>query len=120
MTKDRKALSREYKEAPRVMGVAMIRNTVNGKSLLVAGPNLPALLNRHKAQLRLGMHPNRSLQQEWSAEGPDAFQFEIVDTLTVPEKTEDIAEELRVLEALWMEKLSPFEPAGYHRKPKAR
>jgi hypothetical protein len=121
MTKDRKTLSREYKETPRTMGVAAIRNTSNGKSLVVAGVNIPALLNRHRAQLRLGMHPNKALQQEWSAQGADVFAFEILDTLAPSEKPVDNpAEELRVLESMWMEKLSPFEPKGYHRRPKAR
>ena len=121
MSKDRKALSREYKETPRTMGVGAIRNTSNGKSFVVAGVNIPALLNRHKAQLRLGMHPNRALQQDFTSHGPDVFEFEILDTLAPPEKASDnSAEELRVLESMWMEKLTPFEPRGYHRKPKAR
>ena len=29
-----------------------------------------------------------------------------------------MAEETNPLEELWLEKLSPFEPAGYHRPPK--
>jgi hypothetical protein len=121
MTKDRKTLSREYKETPRTMGVGAIRNTSNGKSLVVSGVNIPALLNRHKAQLRLGMHPNRALQQDFTAHGPDVFEFEILDTLAPAEEpADDPAEELRVLEAMWMEKLAPFEPTGYHRKPLAR
>ena len=121
MSKDLKALSREYKDTPRIMGVGAIRNTSNGKSFVVAGVNLPALLNRHKAQLRLGMHPNRALQEEWSAQGAEVFEFEILDTLAPGEKpTENPAEELRLLEGMWMEKLAPLEPKGYHRKPKAR
>jgi hypothetical protein len=121
MTKDRKALLREYKETPRLMGVGAIRNTANGKTLLVAGPNLPALLNRHKAQLRLGMHPHGALQRDCSAYGAEVFVFEILDTLAPSDEPDhDVAEELRVLEAMWMEKLAPYEPVGYHRKPKER
>ena len=117
---DRKARIREYKETPRIMGVGIIRNGSNGKSLLVTGPNLPALLNRHRAQLRLGVHPNCALQQDWSSQGPDVFQFEILDTLAPAEAPEyNPAEDLRALESLWMEKLVPFEPLGYHRKPKS-
>jgi hypothetical protein len=121
MTKDRKTLIREYKEAPRPIGVGVIRNTNNAKSLLVVGLNIRALLNRHHAQLRMGGHPNRALQDDWNALGEEGFQLEILDTIT-PSDTPDYdpAEDLRTLEALWMEKLAPFEPVGYHRRPKQR
>ena len=47
MTTDRKAKIREYKETPRVMGVGAVRNTANGKVLLIAGaPFAPAGYNR--------------------------------------------------------------------------
>ena len=117
MATDRKALIREYKDTPRVMGVGIVRNSASGKSLVVASQNLPALLNRHQAQLRLGVHANRALQQDWN-EGPDRFQFEILDTLSPADKPDyDPTDDLRVLEALWMEKLQPFDPAGYHPRP---
>lgn len=119
MPADRKALIREYKETPRVMGVGIVRNTANGRSLVVVSQNLPALLNRHQAQLRLGVHANRALQQDWSA-GPDHFRFEVLDTLPPSDKPGyDPTEDLRVLESLWVEKLKPFEPAGYHPRPRS-
>lgn len=116
---DRKALSRQYRETPRTMGVGLVRNLTSGKSLLFAGVDLPSLLNRHRAQLRLGGHPVKALQADWNAQGADAFAFEVVDTLTAPDRPDyDPASDLRELEQLWLEKLSPFEPAGYHRPPK--
>lgn len=117
MIADRKALIREYKETPRTMGVGAVRNTTNGKVLLVSSRDLPAMLNRQRAQLSLDAHPNRALQQDWNALGPAGFVFQVLDTLK-PDDTPgyDPAEDLRTLEALWLEKLSPFEPAGYHRR----
>ncbi len=117
MTIDRKALSRQYKETPRTMGVGVVRNTTNGCVLLVVGADLPSLLNRHRAQLRLRAHRNRALQHDWNTAGADAFEFSVLDTLTpkdVPgyDPTDDLAE----LEALWLDKLQPYEPAGYHRR----
>jgi hypothetical protein len=42
-----------------------------------------------------------------------------MDTLTPTDAPDyDPTEDLRTLEALWLQTLSPFEPAGYHR-PKA-
>lgn len=121
MTTDRKARIREYKETARTMGVGAVRNVVNGKLLVFAGVDLPALLNRQRAQLRLGGHRNHALQEDWNALGADAFAFEVVDTLT-PKDTPDSdpSADLEALLVLWMEKLRPFEPAGYHRPPRPR
>ena len=41
MPTNRKALIREYKETPRTMGVGVIRNTVDGRVLVISGANLP-------------------------------------------------------------------------------
>ena len=43
---DKKALTREYKETQRPMGVYQVRNTVNGKVLIGTSVDLPAILNR--------------------------------------------------------------------------
>jgi hypothetical protein len=101
------------------MGIGVIRNTASGKVLLIAGRDIPALLNRHQAQLRLGVHRNQHLQHDWQTLGAPGFAFEIVDTLA-PKDTPgyDPGDDLRALEQLWLEKLSPFEPAGYHPPPK--
>jgi hypothetical protein len=117
---DRKALIRAYKETPRQMGVGAVRNTGGGKVLLVTGRDLPSLLNRHRAQLRLHAHANRALQRDWDALGSEAFVFEVVDTLAPPADKPDYdpTEDLKALEALWLEKLRPYEPEGYH-KPAA-
>jgi hypothetical protein len=120
MPQDRKALSRQYKNTPRTMGIGVVRHVVNGKVLLLAGRDIPSLLNRHLAQLRLGVHRNQALQQDWAAGGEGSFAFEVVDTLT-PKDTAgyDPTDDLRALEQLWLEKLAPFEPVGYNPRPKA-
>ena len=51
---DRKALKREYKEAPRPMGVYRVKDSVNGKSLVGPSADLPSILNRLRMQLRMG------------------------------------------------------------------
>ena len=115
MTVDRKQLIREYKETPRLLGVGVVRHRASGKALLVAGIDVPALLNRHQAQLRLQAHRNKALQADWQRDGADAFEFVVLDTLKpAQEPDHDPAQELAVLEALWLDKLKPFAPAGYH------
>jgi group I intron endonuclease len=116
---NRKTLTREYKEGRRPMGVYQIRNTVNGKVLVGTSVDLPSIINRHKSELRLGGHRNRGLQKDWAEFGPEAFEFEVLDTLTPPERPDyDPKSDLRALEELWLDKLSPFDERGYNIAPK--
>lgn len=116
MTADRKALIRQYKETPRPMGVGVVRNITNGKCYLFAARDLQGVINRNRAQLKYVGHPNTALQADWTALGESAFVIEILDTL--PESDDpayDPREDLKALEAMWLEKLAPWEPAGYHK-----
>ena len=115
----KRELIRAYKETRRPMGVFQVRNTTTGRALVAASPDLPAALNRHRAALRFGAHHNRELQRDWNACGPDAFAFEVLDTLTPPDGQPeyDPAQDLRVLLALWLERLVPYGDAGYMRRP---
>jgi hypothetical protein len=117
---DRKALTREYRESQRPMGVYCIRNTVNGKMLVGKSIDLPSILNRQRAQLRAGSHPNPTLQKELSEYGGDAFEVEVLDTLEVPEQADyNPSADLRTLEQMWLDKLSPFGDRGYNPEPKS-
>ncbi len=101
------------------MGVYRVHNTVNDKSFVGTSVDLPSMLNRQQAQLRMGGHPNKTLQKDWNELGAHVFEFEILDTLKVPEQTDyDPKKDLQALEELWLEKLSPFGDRGYNVKPK--
>lgn len=96
------------------MGVYRVRNTASGKSLVGSSVNLPAMLNRQRFQLELGSHPNRELQADWNASGPEAFVFEILDTLPPADEPDyDPKADLRALEEMWREKLGLPEGAAY-------
>jgi hypothetical protein len=113
---DRKALIRQYKETRRPVGVFRIRNRVDDRSFVASSVDLPSALNRHRSQLNGGVHANRALQDDWNRLGPDAFEFEQLDVLSPPRDQQDWnpADELRVLERLWLEKLSPYGARGYN------
>ncbi len=116
---DKKALIREYKETRRPMGIYCIRNTVNGKLLVGKSIDLPSILNRHRGQLRSGYHPNPTLQKDLFEYGAEAFEVEVLDTLEVPEQADyDSSSDLRTLEQMWLDKLSPFGNHGYNPEPK--
>jgi hypothetical protein len=116
---DRRTLIRQYKETRRPMGIYQVRNTRNGKCYIGTAADLPAILNSNRAQLRLGVHSNRELQQDWNALGPDHFTFEVLDTLKPPDQPDyDPTDDLRTLESLWLERLMPFDERGYHTRPR--
>ncbi|HSB08148.1 MAG TPA: GIY-YIG nuclease family protein [Blastocatellia bacterium] len=116
---DRRALKREYKERRRPMGVYRVRNIMNEKALVGSSVDLTAVLNRHRAQLGMGLHPNRALQKDWNELGSEAFAFEILDTLTATDESGyDPSDDLRALEELWLDRLSPSGDQGYNSKPK--
>ena len=116
---DRKTLKREYKQSRRPMGVYRVRNTVNDRSLVGSTTDLPAMLNRQRAQLSMGVHANRPLQKDWDELGAEAFEFEVLDELTpVDQPGYDPAADLGVLERLWLDRLSPYEERGYNKAPK--
>jgi hypothetical protein len=112
---DKKALTRQYKETRRPMGVFQVRNRVDGKVMIGVSVDLPAMLNRQQSQLRMGGHPNKELQRAWNEHGPEAFEFEVLDTLTPPDGPDyDPKPDLKALEELWLDKLSPYDDRGYN------
>jgi len=112
---DRKSLIRAYKETPRPMGVYRIHNTRDDRSLVGRSVDLPAILNRERVALRFGNHPNAALQRDWATLGPDAFAFEVLDTLKAPEGQPDYdpTDDLRVLEEMWVDRLQVMGERGY-------
>jgi hypothetical protein len=117
--KDRKALKQEYKQAQRAMGIFRVRNLVNDRSFVGSTVDLPAMLNRQRAQLSMGAHANRALQQDWDELGPDAFEFSVLDELTPRDQPDyDPMADLQTLEELWLDRLLPYEERGYNKAPR--
>jgi hypothetical protein len=111
---NRKELLRAYKETPRPAGIFRVRHNPSGRTLLGSSPDAPAMLNRVRAQLNMGGHPNRVLQRDWESDGPDAFLFEVVDLMPPGDASEEDARaELRVLEEMWREKLDARGASSY-------
>ncbi|MFL6332038.1 MAG: GIY-YIG nuclease family protein [Pyrinomonadaceae bacterium] len=116
---NRKQLVREYKESKRPAGVYRVRCVANGKSLVGTSIDLPAMLNRQQSQLRMGGHPNKVLQKDWDEHGAEAFEFEVLDTLDIPDGDGyNPKADLRTLEEMWLDKLKPYGDGGYNTEPK--
>ncbi len=103
----RATLRRAYRDTPRPAGVYCVRNLRDGRALVVRSTDVRSGLNRERSSLRFGGHPHAALQRDWDALGADAFAFEVLDTLTPPAGRPDYdpADDLRVLEAMWHERL---------------
>jgi hypothetical protein len=101
------------------MGIYRVHNTRSDRSLVGRSVDLPAILNRERMQLKQRVHRNTALQNDWDELGADAFVFEVLDTLKAPEGQPDYdpTDDLKVLEAMWIERLLPFDERGYNRKP---
>ncbi|MGY8779952.1 MAG: GIY-YIG nuclease family protein [Longimicrobiales bacterium] len=104
---DRKAMVRAYRDTPRPAGVFRVTHAASGRTLVGSSPDAPAMLNRIRAQLRMKGHPKSALQADWEADGVDGFSFEVLELLEIPEGNDyNPAEDLAVMEELWLEKLN--------------
>jgi group I intron endonuclease len=116
-TEIRKALIQAYKLTAKEMGVYRIRNTKNDKAYIGFSKDIRARINRHRMSLKTRSETIKNLQADWLEYGETTFEFEILDFLEpLDQLNYDPTEDLAMLWSLWMEKLQPFEPIGYHLK----
>jgi len=98
------------------MGVYQIKNKRNGKLLIGSTKNLLGKINSHRFQLKNNLHTNKEMQKEFNEIGEEGFSFDILDHLEPREDLNyDYTEELKTLEAMWLEKLRPFNEKGYNK-----
>ena len=114
---NRKELKKQYAQTVQPMGVYQVKNKINGKLFVDCGLNLNGKMNRCKFQLIHGSHMNKSLQADFSELGEENFEFKILDLLEPKEDIKaDYSEELKMLEAMWVEKLQPYGEKGYNKQ----
>jgi hypothetical protein len=114
---DKKEIKNKYKQKLPDMGIYQVRNLENGKIYIGRAMDLNGRLNSERFQLRNKLQMNRELQQDFADLGEDKFAFEILDRLPPKEGPDhDYSQELKTLEEMWLEKLQPFVPKGYHKK----
>ena len=110
----RKALLQAYKLAFPPMGIYAIRNLGSGRMLIDQSANTTGALNRHRTQLRLGMHRIPQLQRDWHELGEAAFAFEVLQTQEQrAEPTFDYAAERAELLGAWRARIPPGSKDSY-------
>ncbi len=114
----RNELKQEYKNRPRNIGVYKVENKKNGKIFIGSSLNVDKVFNRLQFSLSNGdIHLNKDLLKDWQEYGENNFSFEILDQLKSNEDPEyDYQEDLETLEALWIEKLQPYDEKGYNQR----
>lgn len=105
----KKELLMEYRQRKREMGVYLFECAEGGRYIGRADDPKGAI-NKNVFQLKMGSHPNKRLQKEWSDRGEAAFSVRVVDSLDYDEETkEECAEELAMLFDDWKLKLKNAE-----------
>lgn len=90
-------------------GVCAIKNTQNGKMLLLPAPDLQGCRNRFDFSQQTGSCINIKLRDDWEKYGAKAFAFDILEELEKKEtqSAKEFKEDLKTLMELWLEKFAP-------------
>ncbi|UOO36823.1 GIY-YIG nuclease family protein [Oscillospiraceae bacterium CM] len=104
----RKQQITDYKERQQTGGVFIIKNTVNGKVLLDAAPDILAAQNRFEFAKQMNSCVTPKLKADWEKDSATAFTFQVLETLdkSDTQTAEQFRDDLKVLKELWRDKFS--------------
>lgn len=112
----RKELKLKYKEMKTPMGAIIIKNNINGKVFIDVSKDTKSIINRHRFQLKSGIHKIKELQMDWNGYGEEAFSIEVLEELKYDEKEEkaDYTEELEIMKMIWTERLEEDKSVQFY------
>lgn len=102
---DRKAAVAAYKERKPRPGVYALRCAASGQCWVGAFGDLASIETRLRFGLRMGTHPQPSVQAAARAHGEAAFRFEILEALPEEDIAAVLAKQLRDRATWWRERL---------------
>ena len=73
----KRQLKQEYKMSHRKMGVYQIKNEGNGKIFIGSACDLNGVWERHRLELRMGSHRNKTLNEDWRSQEEEDFSSQI-------------------------------------------
>ncbi|MBN7772117.1 GIY-YIG nuclease family protein [Clostridium aminobutyricum] len=111
----RKELVEQYKQIKIYMGIFQIKNEKNGKIYIGTCSNLKNRWLTLRGQLEIGRFANAELQKEWKQQGPEVFDYEVLEQKEVKPET-DVKWELKQMEKMWLVKLQPYDEKGYNKR----
>ena len=105
----RKELIFEYKARKIVGAVYSIKNTMNGKELILYTVNLEGSKNRFAFSQKTGGCENLKLREDWKKFGTNAFIFQVLEEIEMGEgqTQKEFLDDLKTLHTLWIEKTEP-------------
>lgn len=92
-------------------GIYTITHIKSGKQYVGSSVTIKRRLNRHKNELRKGIHHCLHLQRAWNKYGEDAFVCSTIESI-------DDVDQILLREQHWMDKLKKIKPL-YNTCPKA-
>jgi hypothetical protein len=101
----RKESIREFKERKSLLGAYAVRCVVTGRVWVGASRNLNATKNGCWFCLRGGLHQEKSLQDEWNAQGESTFQYEILESLDKDVNPLNVEDLLKEKKSEWVSRL---------------
>lgn len=102
-------------QSPRVAGVYVIRNHVDGRVYVSGDLDVQGAIERDRHALRTRSHRNAALQADWDWYGEAHFSFEVVDTVEVAGASdEELRGELAKRLDAWRHRLQAFGDTGYN------
>jgi hypothetical protein len=102
----RKEAIRQYKERKPLIGAYAIRCTATARVWVGVSRNLDATKNGSWFTLRNGLHREKSLQDEWNAQGESAFDYEILVGLDEDIHPMGVDDLLKEQKRSWLAQLS--------------
>lgn len=98
----------QYKERKITGGIYAIKNTMNGKRLVLPASDLQGSKNRFSFAQQTNSCMNLKLKDDWDKYGGSVFAFEVLELLEKKESqtVQEFADDVKTLEALWYEKLT--------------
>ena len=105
----KKDMSAAYKEKKKIGGIYAVRNSVTGKALLGAAPDMAGFRNRFSFSQATDSCVHPKLEADWKKFGGTAFVLEVLETLEKKNDQTDreFADDIAVLKDLWLEKIDP-------------
>ncbi len=83
----------------KVSAVYSIRNVVNFKRYVGSSNNVHTRWNKHRSEIKKGVHPNTHMQNAFRKYGEESFVFEILE--------EAERDKLLIVEQAWIDNLKP-------------
>ncbi len=112
----KRELKEQYKQMKLPMGIFIIRSRSHNKCFIQTTQDLKGSMNGTLARLHAGIHPNRELQKEWKAYGPDDFTIDVLEELEYDEDKTDYSDDLALLQLIWEERLTGENLDFYRRR----